>query len=176
MLQRDLTFGNYVDINLICQAMEPPCHPTTRPQQPSPATKETLMHVQPYLNFDGRCDEALEFYKQAIGAKVGMLLRFKEAPDKSMISPGSEEKVMHSAVQVGDSTLLMSDGRCTGKPNFNGIALTISAKTEAEADKLFNGLAEGGQVTMPLAKTFFSPKFGMVADKFGVGWMVLVAN
>jgi PhnB protein len=176
MLQRDLTFGNYVDINLIRQAMEPPCHPTTRPQQPSPATKETLMHVQPYLNFDGRCDEALEFYKQAIGAKVGMLLRFKEAPDKSMISPGSEEKVMHSAVQVGDSTVLMSDGRCTGKPNFNGIALTISAKTEAEADKLFNGLAEGGQVTMPLAKTFFSPKFGMVADKFGVGWMVLVAD
>jgi len=136
------------------------------------------MHVQPYLNFDGRCDEALEFYKNAIGAKVGMLLRFKEAPDKSMISPGSEEKVMHSAVQVGDSTVLMSDGRCTGKPNFNGIALTISAKTEAEAeaDKLFNGLAEGGQVTMPLAETFFSPKFGMVADKFGVGWMVLVAN
>ena len=134
------------------------------------------MHVQPYLNFDGRCDEALEFYKQAIGAKVGMLLRFKEAPDKSMISPGSEEKVMHSAVQVGGSTVLMSDGRCTGKPNFNGIALTISAKTEAEADKLFNGLAEGGQVTMPLAKTFFSPKFGMVADKFGVGWMVLVAD
>ena len=76
------------------------------------------MHVQPYLNFDGRCDEALEFYKSAIGAKVGMLLRFKEAPDKSMISPGSEEKVMHSAVQVGDSTVLMSDGRCTGKPNF----------------------------------------------------------
>ena len=134
------------------------------------------MHVQPYLNFDGRCDEALEFYKNAIGAKVGMLLRFKEAPDKSMMSPGSEEKVMHSAVQVGDSTVLMSDGRCTGKPNFNGIALTISAKTEAEADKLFNGLAEGGLVTMPLAKTFFSPKFGMVADKFGVGWMVLVAN
>ena len=93
------------------------------------------MHVQPYLNFDGRCDEALEFYKNAIGAKVGMLLRFKEAPDKSMISPGSEEKVMHSAVQVGDSTVLMSDARCAGKPNFNGIALTISAKTEAEADQ-----------------------------------------
>ena len=128
------------------------------------------------MNFDGRCNEALEFYKKAIGAKVGMLLRFKEAPDRSMISPGSEEKVMHSAVQVGDSTVLMSDGRCTGKPNFQGIALTISAKTEPEADKLFNGLAEGGQVTMPLAKTFFSPKFGMVADKFGVGWMVLVAD
>jgi len=134
------------------------------------------MQVQPYLDFDGRCDEALEFYKKAVGAKVGMLLRFKEAPDKSMVSPGSEEKVMHSAVQVGDSTVLMSDGRCTGKPNFHGIALTISAKTEAEADTIFSGLAEGGQVTMPLTKTFFSPKFGMVADKFGVGWMVLVAH
>jgi PhnB protein len=134
------------------------------------------MQVQPYLDFDGRCDEALEFYKKAVGAKVGMLMRFKEAPDKSMISPGSEDKVMHSSVQVGDSTVLMSDGRCTGKPNFHGIALTISAKSEAEADKLFNGLAEGGKVSMPLAKTFFSPKFGMVADKFGVGWMVLVAH
>jgi PhnB protein len=134
------------------------------------------MQVQPYLDFDGRCDEALEFYKKAVGARVGRLLRFKEAPDKSMISPGSEEKVMHSAVQVGDSTVLMSDGRCTGKPNFHGIALTISAKTEAEADEIFNGLAEGGKVNMPLTKTFFSPKFGMVADKFGVGWMVLVAD
>jgi PhnB protein len=83
------------------------------------------MQVQPYLNFEGRCDEALEFYKKAIGAKVGMLMRFEEAPDKSMISPGNEEKVMHSAVHVGDSMVLMSDGRCTGKPNFNGIALTF---------------------------------------------------
>ena len=121
------------------------------------------MQVQPYLNFDGRCNEALEFYKKAIGAKVGMLVRFKDAPDKSMISPGSEEKVMHSAVQVGDSTVLMSDGRCTGKANFHGIALSISAKSEAEADKIFNGLSDGGQVNMPLTKTFFSPKFGMQA-------------
>jgi PhnB protein len=134
------------------------------------------MQVQPYLNFDGRCEEALEFYKKAVDAKVAMLMRFKDAPDKSMITPGNENKVMHSAVQVGDSMVLMSDGRCMGNANFNGIALTISAKTEAEADKIFNGLADGGQVTMPLAKTFFSPKFGMLADKFGVGWMVLVAN
>jgi PhnB protein len=105
-----------------------------------------------------------------------MLMRFKEAPDKSMISPGNEEKVMHSQFQVGDTTIMASDGRCTGKPNFNGIALTISANTEAEADKLFNSLADGGQVQMPLAKTFFSPKFGMLADKFGVGWMVIVAH
>ena len=132
------------------------------------------MLVQPYLNFDGRCEEALEFYKKAIGAKVGMLMRFKDAPDESMITPGNANKVMHSQVQVGDSTVLMSDGRCTGKPNFHGVALTISAKTEAEADRIFNGLAEGGQVQMPLGKTFFSPRFGMVADRFGVSWMVYV--
>jgi PhnB protein len=134
------------------------------------------MQVEPYLNFDGRCEEALEFYKNAVGAKVTMLMRFKDSPDQSMISPGSENKVMHSAVQLGDSTVLMSDGRCTGKANFHGIALAILTKTESEADKIFNGLADGGQVNMPMAKTFFSPKFGMLADKFGVGWMVLVAN
>ena len=134
------------------------------------------MLVQPYLNFDGRCDEALEFYKNAIGAKVGMLMRFKDAPDQSMISPGSENKVMHSSFQVGETTIMASDGRCTGKANFHGIALSIMASSEAEADKLFSGLAEGGQVTMPLSKTFFSPKFGMLSDKFGVGWMISVAH
>jgi PhnB protein len=134
------------------------------------------MHVQPYLNFDGRCDEALEFYKKALGAKVGMLMRFKDAPDKSMITPGSENKVMHSQVQVGDTTVLMSDGRCTGEANFHGIALALSVDSEAEADKIFAGLADGGQVQMPLGKTFFSPRFGMLSDKFGVGWMIIVAQ
>jgi len=134
------------------------------------------MNVQPYLFFDGRCEEALEFYKQAIGAEIGMLMRFKDAPDQSMITPGAENKVMHAQVQIGDATVLMSDGHCQGKINFQGFALTISAKSEAEADKTFAALAAGGQVTMPLAKTFFSPRFGMLADKFGVGWMVLVAQ
>ncbi len=134
------------------------------------------MLVQPYLNFDGRCDEALEFYKKALGAKVNMLMRFKDAPDQSMITPGRENKVMHSTVQIGETVVMASDGRCTGKGSFQGIMLTISASTEAEADKIFAGLAEGGQVQMPLGKTFFSPRFGMLSDKFGVGWMVLVAS
>jgi PhnB protein len=134
------------------------------------------MHVQPYLDFNGRCHEALEFYKKAVGAEVAVLMRWKDNPDESMCTAENADKVMHSQFQIGDSTIMASDGRCTGKPNFHGISLTISAQTEAEADKLFNGLAEGGQVTMPLAKTFFSPKFGVVADKFGVGWMVLVAH
>jgi PhnB protein len=135
-----------------------------------------IVQVQPYLFFDGRCEEAVDFYKKAIGAQVEVLMRWKDSPDKSMCSPQNENKVMHGSVKVGDTAVLVSDGRCEGKPTFQGFALTISAKTEAEADKLFGALAEGGQVQMPLAKTFFSPKFGMCADKFGVGWMVLVAH
>jgi PhnB protein len=131
------------------------------------------MQVQPYLSFEGRCDEAIEFYKKAIGAKVDMLMRFKEAPDQSMVSPGSGDKVMHAALRAGDTQLLMSDGRCTGSPNFSGIALALSAASDADADRIFNALAEGGKVNMPMAKTFFAARFGMCSDKFGVGWMVL---
>ena len=134
------------------------------------------MQVQPYLFFDGRCDEALEFYKKAVGAKVGMLMRFKDSPDPTMCSPGSENKVMHTQFQIGDTTVLASDGRNQGQPKFDGFALTIAAKDEAEADKIFAALSEGGKVTMPMTKTFFSPRFGMLADKFGVGWMILVAQ
>ncbi|MGC1588362.1 MAG: VOC family protein [Rhodomicrobium sp.] len=134
------------------------------------------MHVQQYLNFDGRCEEALEFYKKALGAKVDMLMRFKDAPDQSMITPGNADKVMHSQVHIEDTAVLMSDGRCTGKPNFHGIALAISVASEAEAEKTFNALADGGQVQMPLGKTFFSPRFGMLSDKFGVGWMIVMAS
>ena len=96
------------------------------------------MQVEPYLNFDGRCEEALEFYKKALGAKVDMLMRFKDAPDQSMITPGNADKVMHSQVHIGDTAVLMSDGRCTGKANFHGIALAISVKSEAEAEKIFS--------------------------------------
>jgi PhnB protein len=134
------------------------------------------MSLQPYLFFDGRCDEALDFYKKAIGAKVDMLMRFKEAPDQSMISPGSADKVMHAAVHIGDTQVLMSDGHCQGKANFQGFGLAVSVKDEAEADKMFGALANAGQVTMPMAKTFFSPRFGMVTDKFGVLWMIMVAH
>jgi PhnB protein len=134
------------------------------------------MQVQPYLDFNGRCDEALEFYKKALGAKVGMLMRWKDSPDKSMVTPQNADKVMHSQFQIGDTTVMASDGRSSGQPNFHGIMLSISANSEADADKLFAGLADGGQVQMPMGKTFFSPRFGMVADKFGVGWMIHMAN
>ena len=134
------------------------------------------MNLQPYLFFDGRCEEALDFYKKAIGAQVETVMRWKDNPDKSACTPQNENKVMHASIKVGDVSVLASDGRCEGKPDFKGFALTLTAKTEAEADKLFGALAAGGQVQMPLTKTFFSPKFGMCADKFGVGWMVLVEH
>jgi len=135
------------------------------------------MQVQPYLFFDGRCEEAIEFYRSALGAEVEMLMRFKDSPDPpppGMVPPGGENKVMHAALRVGDAMVLASDGRCSGQPSFLGFALSLTAANEAEADRLFAALAEGGQVQMPLAKTFFSPRFGMVADRFGVSWMVYV--
>lgn len=134
------------------------------------------MQVQPYLFFDGRCEEALEFYKKAVGATVSMLMRFKDDPDKTMLKPGSENKVMHTQFQIGDTKVLASDGRNAGRPNFQGFALTISANNEAEADNMFAALGDGGQVTMPMTKTFFSPRFGMLSDRFGVHWMILVAQ
>ena len=134
------------------------------------------MQVQPYLFFDGRCEEAIDFYKKTIGAEVEMMMRWKDCPDKSACTPKNENKVMHGSIKVGDAKVLMSDGNCEGKPAFQGFSLTIETRTEAEADKLFGALSAGGQVQMPLTKTFFSPKFGMCADKFGVGWMVLVGH
>jgi PhnB protein len=132
------------------------------------------MLIQPYLFFEGRAEEAIEFYKKTLGAKVEMTMRFKDTPDQSMISPGSGDKVMHAAIKIGDATLLISDGRNTGKPNFQGFSLTIYAKDEAEADKMFGALGAGGEVRMPMGKTFFAKRFGMLADKFGVGWMIIV--
>ncbi|MBI4275606.1 MAG: VOC family protein [Rhizobiales bacterium] len=137
------------------------------------------MPVTPYLFFDGRCEEALDFYKKTLGAKVEMMMRFKENPEPpkpGMCPPGSDDKVMHSCFRIGETAVMASDGRCQGKPKFEGFALSVNAKNEAEADKMFNALAEGGQVQMPMMKTFFSPRFGMVADRFGVGWMVIVAQ
>jgi PhnB protein len=133
------------------------------------------MQVQPYLSFEGRCEEAVEFYHKALGAEVTVLVRFKESPDPGMCSPGTLDKVMHMSFHIGDTTLLASDGRCTGQPNFHGFSLTLTVADDAEAERLFASLADGGQVQMPLTKTFFSSRFGMVGDRFGVPWMIIVA-
>jgi PhnB protein len=140
------------------------------------------MTVHPYLNFDGRCEEALTFYRKALGAEVTMLMRYKDAPKPDASSqcpaadPSKANLVMHSSLQIGDSTISASDGHGEGKPDFKGISLTLTVSDEQKAQKLFAALADGGQIQMPLTKTFFSPGFGMLADRFGVGWMVLVGQ
>jgi PhnB protein len=136
------------------------------------------MHVQPYLFFDGRCEEAITFYRQALGAETVMLMRYGDGPEGSAQCPDGStppaDKVMHACLQVGDTQLFLSDGFSAGKPEFKGFSLSLSAADEAEARRMFDALAEGGQVQQPLMATFFSPSFGVVADRFGMSWMVLV--
>lgn len=142
------------------------------------------MQIQAYLFFDGRCEEALNFYRDTLGAKVEMMMRFKDNPDPPTEAdasngcaqpPGSEEKIMHASFRIGDSVLMASDGNCGGHPAFQGFALTVEAHDDDHARQLFGALSAGGQIQMPLQKTFFSSSFGMVADRFGVGWMVIAA-
>jgi len=135
-----------------------------------------ISNIEPYLMFEGRCEEAIEFYKRTLGAQVNMLMRFKESPEPpppGCVPAGSENKVMHASLSIGGKSVMMADGRCSGKPNFDGFALSLSVPTEAEAEKKFTALSDGGQVMMPLAKTFFAKSFGMTKDRFGVHWMVI---
>jgi PhnB protein len=136
------------------------------------------MKIDPYLHFEGRCEEAIEFYKKELGAKVNFVMRFKEAPAQPSADckppAGIENKIMHGDLSIGESTLLVSDGRCQGSAKFEGVSLTLKVKDDAEAKQKFDALSQGGHVSMPLAKTFFSSSFGMLADKFGVHWIVIV--
>lgn len=132
------------------------------------------MQALPYLFFGGTCDEALDFYTKAVGAEVAMKAYFRDSPDQSMVPPGARDKVMHAEVKLGDTTLLVSDGCCDGSAaNFAGFAIALTADSKAEAERHFAALAEGGTVQMPMEKTFFAGSFGMLKDKFGVGWTVL---
>jgi PhnB protein len=135
--------------------------------------------VQPYLFFNGNCEEAVEFYRKALGADVEMTMRFKDSPDPmppGTLAPGWEGKVMHTSFRVGQTTVMASDGCGTEKTAFQGFALSLGVATEAESDRYFNALAAGGKITMPLGKTFWSPRFGMLEDRFGVRWMISVVS
>lgn len=136
------------------------------------------MPVQSYLFFEGRCEEALDHYRRAVGAEVQDLMRYDEAPEpcpEGMLPPGSGRKVMHASFRVGDTVLMASDGMCSGKPSFGGFSLALPVPDEAEAERAFAALGEGGTVTMPLGPTFFARRFGMVTDRFGLSWMVMLA-
>ena len=137
------------------------------------------MKVQPYLFFDGRCEEAIEFYRKTLGAQQTMLMRFNESPEPQppgTVPPGMERKVMHASFRVGDTEVMASDGMCQGRAKFEGVSLSLTAGSAAEAERVFSALADGGRVQMPMTQTFFSPRFGMVADKFGVSWMIVVGQ
>jgi PhnB protein len=136
-----------------------------------------MSSIQPYLFFEGRCDEAVEFYKEALGAKVEMLMRYKDspqAPQPGHTMPG--DKVMHAALRIGDAQLLASDGNCTGKPGFQGFSISLTARDDAQAKRFFTALSHGGKVTQPLIETFFASSFGMVGDRFGVQWIIMASK
>ena len=134
--------------------------------------------IEPYLCFNGRCEEAIGFYRKTLGAEVEMMMRFKESPEApppGAVPPGFENKIMHASFRIGQTRLMASDGSSAEKTAFQGFSLSLSVPSEVEADRVFAALGDGGQVKMPLTKTFFSPRFGMLEDRFGVGWMILVA-
>jgi len=131
--------------------------------------------IEPYLFFNGRCEEAIEFYRAAVGAEVLMKMRFKDSPEPG-VAPESENKIMHATLRIGESTFHASDGRCQGEASFAGFSISLSLPDGAEVDRVFAALSEGGEVVMPAGKTFWSPRFGMLTDRFGVGWMVTVAS
>jgi PhnB protein len=142
------------------------------------STTKDNRFIKPYLFFNGSCEEAIEFYRKTLGAEVEMMMRFKESPEQQSpgaVPPGVENKIMHSSFRIGQTTVMASDGDSTEQPSFQGFSLSLSMPNEAEVDRAFNALADGGQVKLPLTKTFFSPRFGMVEDRFGVGWMISVA-
>ena len=150
---------------------------TTTQQRPARTAAATtgVTNLQGYLFFNGQCEEAIEFYRKALGGEVEMLLRVKDSPDPpppGMYPPGSENKVMHASLRVGDLRLMASDGCDFGPSRFEGFSLALTVASAADADRIFDALADGGTVQMPLGKTFFSPRFGMVKDRFGVGWMI----
>lgn len=135
------------------------------------------MKVEPYLSFNGRCEEAIEFYKQAVGAEVLMMMRFSESPEPcppGSIPPGTENKIMHASLRFGSTIVMATDGGCQDATGFAGISLALSAPDSSAAERAFHALSAGGKVEMPLTKTFFSPSFGLLKDKFGVTWMVVV--
>ena len=136
------------------------------------------MYIQPYLFFDGRCQEALDYYVSALGAKVEMAMKFKDspAPPDQKMAPVSGDNIMHASFRIGDSVIMASDGFGKGKPVFQGVSLSLTVNSVADADRYFSALAKGGTIQQPLTKTFFAPSFGMVTDKFGVPWMVIAGD
>ena len=147
---------------------------TTSASKPDRTATSPAIQVQPYLFFGGRCEAALDYYRRVLGAEVTMLMRFKDSPDPASRGAASGDMVMHASLRVGETTILASDGCGDGQPKFEGFSLSLTQPNDAAAERVFAALADGGKVQQPLAQTFFASRFGMVEDRFGVGWMVMV--
>jgi PhnB protein len=132
------------------------------------------MRVEPYLFFEGKAEEAINFYRKVVDAKDVQIMRYKDSPEPGHCPTADTNKIMHAAIHIGETLVMLSDGNCTGQPKFDGIALSLSVKTDADADRYFANLSEGANVILPITKTFFSSRFGMLKDKFGVMWMIIV--
>jgi len=132
------------------------------------------MLLQPYLFFEGRCEEAISFYQKAVGAKAGVINRFKDSPDPPIARPEMADKIMHAEIRIGDNVLLVSDGMSsTGQPRFQGFSLSLQVADAEEAEKVFLALSVGANIQTPLTETFFATRFGMLTDRFGIGWMII---
>lgn len=140
------------------------------------STSDSNILVQPYLFFGGRCEEALEFYRTAIGAEIERLVRFKESPEPQGLPDCFDDKIMHASVRIGKTTIMVSDGQCEGDQNFDGFSLSITVPDAVQAENIFAALAKDGLIVTQLEKTFWAPKFGMLQDRFGVSWMVSVEH
>lgn len=135
------------------------------------------MLVEPYLFFNGRCEEAIECYRRIFGSPAAELMRYQDSPEPPPmpLPPDWGPKIMHGALRIGDTLVMASDG-CSAEPApFAGFSLSVTMPNAEAAALAFERLAEGGDIRMPLGATFFSPCFGMVADRFGICWMLIVA-
>lgn len=130
------------------------------------------MHFSPYLNFDGHCKEAIEFYAELLGGEIVFMSTFAEAPDDEDISPGLKDKIMHAQLKIGDQVIMASDASPENYAIPQGIHITIGVDTPEEAERIYEALSEGGSVQMPLEETFWAKRFAMFSDRFGIPWMV----
>ncbi len=129
------------------------------------------MKLNPYVNFPGNCKQALQFYEKHLGGKTLNSMTFDQMPEPKTIPPGMEKNVLHAQIQIGDTTLMVSDGPKV-EP-MRSAYLTLSVDSSEEAERIYKVLSEDGQVFMPMAETFFAFRFGQLRDKFGVNWMIL---
>ena len=129
------------------------------------------MKLQTYVNFDGRCAEAFRFYEKHLGGQIGMMMTHGQAPDQSRVDPARKDAVLHGRISLGDTELMGAD--IPSAQPMRSAYLSLGVDSDAEAERIFATLSDGGQVFIPMAETFFATRFGQLRDRFGVNWMII---